>query len=322
MNEQVAELPKRIAEARKQGITLAPEVATNRLRGIINKGISDDDLFAGAKASWVAGFNTIKLYFMIGIPGEEEADVTGIVDMAETCSILRAKAGMGGNGQVNAAVSTFIPKALTPFQWAPQLRPEEVKAKQKFLWDRKRVRAVRIKCHVSDETMIDGFLSRADRRAGRVLERAWKEGARFDAWMEQVNLQAWTTAWEAEGYGPEEVSYRNRSVQECMPWDHLHLGVSREYLEEEWIKSQSGALTPHCQTEACGDCGVGAKTCVDIKAASGFFSKYSRPKFIARAEANPLFQIGLPQETLPPKGSKVASSSQERNSCTPSESRG
>ncbi len=298
VDEQVLELPKRLAEVRRHGLTLAPEVATDRLRRIINKGILDRDLYEGVKEAWRRDYPRIKLYFMIGIPGETEADVEAIVRMAETCSRLRREAGAGGPGQVTAAVSTFIPKALTPFQWHAQLRPEAVRERQAFLWEVQRLRAVKIKAHDPDETVIEGFLSRADRRAGQVLLEAWRRGARFDAWKEVVNQEAWQAAWVAAGYGPEEVAFRERPVEEVLPWDHLDLGVTRAFLRQEWEKARAGDFTEHCQTEACSDCGVGAALCTDIKVLAGSFPVSRRPRLVTRAAANPRLRPAGPGEAV------------------------
>ncbi len=301
VDEQVKDLPARLADARRQGLTLAPEVATDRLRRLVNKGISDRDLFEGVAHAWRGGFTGLKLYFMIGIPGELQEDVDGIVHMAERCSLLRKENGCGGPGRVTASVSTFVPKPLTPFQWAAQIRPEEVQAKHRSMKELVRVRAVGIKGHDSAGTLIEGFLSRADRRAGAVLESAWRRGVRFDAWDEQDTLAAWQAAWEEHGYGPEETAFRQRPLDEVMPWDHLDLGVTREYLRLDYEKSLRDEFTEHCQTEACGDCGVGAKTCVDIKALTGMFERYDKEKLVARAEANPLLRTTPGSATTEPE---------------------
>ena len=300
VNEQAMELPKRMAEIRKHGLTLAPEVATDRLRRIINKGIADDDLYRGVVEAWKNGFQAVKLYFMIGIPGEIDDDVAGIVRMAERCSALRKEAGLRGKGKVNASISTFVPKPLTPFQWHGQMRPEVVREKQAYLRGLQQNRNVRLKCHDSEATLVEGFLSRADRRAGRVIEAAWRHGARFDAWDEALQMDAWNRAWQESGYGPEETAWRERPLDEVLPWDHIDLGVTREYLKQDSLKSTRDEFTEHCQTEACGDCGVGVKTCVDIKAITGMFEKYAKPKLVARAEANELLQPVTGEATLEP----------------------
>ncbi|MFQ5749332.1 MAG: TIGR03960 family B12-binding radical SAM protein [Planctomycetota bacterium] len=316
VDEQVSGLVQRSTDVRRHGLTLAPEVATDRLRRIINKGIRDADLFEGAGQAWKNGFRHMKLYFMAGIPGETEADLAGIVRMAERCSLLRREAGLGGPGQVNVSVSTFVPKPLTPFQWHAQMRPEVVAATQEFLCGLRKVRAVRLRCHAGGGTLVEGFLSRADRRAGRVIEAAWRAGARFDAWSEHLDLAAWQQAWKAAGLGPAETAFRTRPLWELLPWDHLDLGVRRSYLEEEWDRALQSDFTPHCQTESCGDCGVGAKTCVDIKALTGLFPRFAREKLVARAGSNPLLQPEPGRTTLEPEDRSRPSSSVQRSPCS------
>ncbi|MBT5100481.1 MAG: TIGR03960 family B12-binding radical SAM protein [Planctomycetes bacterium] len=299
VNDEIKSVVTRMADVRKHGLTLAPEVATDRLRNIINKGIKDDDLYQGAHQAWKLGYTKMKLYFMMGIPSETREDLLGIVKMAERVSFERKNAGCGGLGQVKAAVSTFIPKALTPFQWHAQRRPEWVKETKKQLWDWQRLRAVKIQCHTSGESLIEGYLSRADRRAGAVILSAWKAGARFDAWSREFRMECWEEAWAEHGYTPEETCYRARPMSEVFPWDHLDLGVTRAYLEKEWQRARDSVLTDHCQTGACSTCGVGASLCVDIKALAGF-EKYARPKLIERANTNPLFALGDPDNLLEP----------------------
>lgn len=300
VNEQVRELPRRLAEVRRHGLTLAPEVATDRLRRRINKGIRDQDLYDGVLEAWRAGFPSLKLYFMIGIPGETDEDVAGIVRMAERCAELRREAGFRGPGTVTASLSTLVPKALTPFQWHAQMRPGEVAERQAFLQRLRRVRSVRLNCHDPEESLLEGVISRADRRMGAVILSAWRQGARFDAWTEQRRPDAWRSAWEEHSYGPEETAYRERPLDEVLPWDHLDLGVAKEFVREEWERSLRGDFTEHCQTEACGDCGVGARLCVDIKALSGAFDRFGGPRLVERARRNPLLRIHLPSATLEP----------------------
>ncbi|MBL7008503.1 MAG: TIGR03960 family B12-binding radical SAM protein [Planctomycetes bacterium] len=301
VDQQVGELAERLAEVRGQGLTLAPEVATDRLRRIVNKGIADQDLYRGAERAWRSGFTGIKLYFMIGIPGEEEADVDGIVRMSERCSQIRQEVLRGGPGKVTASASTFVPKPLTPFQWAAQARPQEIAAKQARLRRLVKLRSVAVKCHPQPGSLIEGFLSRADRRAGAVIETAWRLGARFDAWTEQETLEHWERAWEDHGYGPEQSAFRQRPLDEPLPWDHLDPGVTREYLRADYEKSQGDQFTDHCQTESCGDCGVGAKTCVDIKALTGMFERFDQPKLKARAAASPLLQSAPGRAVVEPE---------------------
>jgi len=284
VSEQVVELPKRIADGRVGSITLAPEVATNRLRKIINKNILDEDLYQGAAEAWRRGFNNIKLYFMMGLPGEELSDLDGILDMSEKCSRIRKEIGIKGNGSIQAAISTFIPKPLTPFQWDTQVRPEEAEEKRQRLLQRRKMRSVRFKFQRHEESWLEGFLSRGDRRTGSTILAAWNAGARFDAWEEKLNWGAWEKAFLETGYGPEQVSWRERSMTEVLPWDHLDHGVSRTYLEEEHRRAQTSEGTPHCQEETCSNCGIPPTLCVDLKATSGLFPKFDKANIVAKAQ--------------------------------------
>ncbi len=276
VNEQVRDLPKLVRSVRKSGLTLAPEVATDRLRKIINKNIKNEDLFEGALAAWREGWSQIKLYTMIGIPGEVDEDVAYIAELAEKVSNLRLHFGGRRAGIVHTSVSTFVPKPLTAFQWHGQPTREEVDERQRFLYAQKKNRAVVLKFHERDRSWIEGVLSRADRRIGRLLMRVWELGARMDAWDELFKVELWEQAFRDTGIDPHFYAHRHRPADEVFAWDHLDLGVTKEYLREEFEASLSLGETEHCQTGKCGDCGVGAKTCVEIKGSTGYFPKYTK----------------------------------------------
>jgi len=277
VNEQVLELPKRIKNIRKSGLTLAPEVASDRLRRIINKNILNEDLYKGTEEAWRQGWKTIKLYFMVGIPGEIESDLREIVTMAETCSRLRTKAGLGRPGKVNAAVSTFVPKPHTPFQWHGQMTLEQVRHRQMHLESWKSERAVELKLHDAERSVIEGVLSRADRRVGKAIEIAVRAGAILDAWDEHFDNNRWMAAFAEAGIDPAWYAHRMRDRDEVFPWDHIDGGVHKEFQWAEYVKSVEQRETPECQIGGCGDCGVGARNCVTIKALTGYFG-YSMPK--------------------------------------------
>lgn len=277
VNEQVLELPRRVRSVRKSGLTLAPEVASDRLRRIINKNIQNEDLYTGTAEAWRQGWKTIKLYFMIGIPGEIESDLREIVTMAETCSRLRSKVGKGRPGKVNAAVSTFVPKPHTPFQWHGQMTLEQVRHHQRHLESWRREPMVELKLHDSERSVIEGVLSRGDRRLGRALEAAHRLGCRLDAWNEYFDYARWLRAFEETGIDPWWYANRRRPKEEVFPWDHIDGGVHKEFQWVEYEKSADLRETPECQVGGCGDCGVGARNCVTIKALTGYFG-YSMPK--------------------------------------------
>jgi len=283
VNEQVLELPRRIRSVRRSGLTLAPEVASERLRRIINKNIKNEDLYRGAEEAWRQGWPSVKLYFMIGIPEETEEDVVEIVEMAEKCASLRRKYG-NGPGKVHASISTFVPKPLTPFQWHGQMTIPEVELRQNLLRGLRRTRSVVLKFHDPRPSFLEGVLSRADRRMGRAIEAAYRKGARFDAWDECLKFDAWIEAFDETGIDPWWHAHRERERSERFAWDHLGNGVDRAYLEEEFDKAREGAETEHCQTGACGDCGVGARSCVEIKGEAGYWEKFN--KIVAKFKAS------------------------------------
>lgn len=277
VNEQVLELPKRIKNVRKSGLTLAPEVASDRLRRIINKNIKNDDLYNGAAEAWKQGWKTIKLYFMIGIPGEIESDLREIITMAETVSRLRTKVGKGRAGKVNAAVSTFVPKPHTPFQWHGQMNLDQVRHRQAHLGSWKHERMVELKLHDSERSVIEGVMSRGDRRVGRAIEAAYLLGCRLDAWDEHFDYNKWMRAFRESGIDPVWYANRKRNKDEVFAWDHIDGGVNKLFQWIEYEKSVAQEETPECQIGGCGDCGVGARNCVSIKALTGYFG-YTIPK--------------------------------------------
>jgi radical SAM superfamily enzyme YgiQ (UPF0313 family) len=287
VNEAVMEIPKRVKNVRKSGLTLAPEVASDRLRRIINKNIKNEDLYNGTAEAWKQGWKTIKLYFMIGIPGEIEGDLREIVTMAETCSTLRSKVGKGRPGKVNAAVSTFVPKPHTPFQWHGQMTLDQVRHRQRHLESWRRVRDVELKMHDSERSVIEGVMSRADRRVGRAIEHAYRLGARLDAWDEYFDYQLWLRAFRETGIDVHWYANRMRPKEEVFAWDHIDGGVHKSFQWQEYEKSIEQSETPECQIGGCGDCGVGARNCATIKALTGYFGytippekvKFKEPKW-------------------------------------------
>lgn len=292
VNEQVLELPKRIKSVRKSGLTLAPEVASDRLRRIINKNIKNDDLYNGAAEAWRQGWKTIKLYFMIGIPGEIESDLREIITMAETVSRLRGKVGKGRSGKVNAAVSTFVPKPHTPFQWHGQMTLEQVRHRQHHLYSWRSERMVDLKMHDSERSVIEGVMSRGDRRLGRAIEYAYKLGCVLDAWDEHFNYSQWLRAFAETGIDPVWYANRHRGKDEVFAWDHIDGGVHKSFQWIEYEKSVTQTETPECQVGGCGDCGVGARNCVSIKGLTGYFGynippekvKFKEPKWNPEAD--------------------------------------
>ncbi|NLE45395.1 MAG: TIGR03960 family B12-binding radical SAM protein [Chloroflexi bacterium] len=244
-----------LSRGRHSGFTFAPEAATERLRGVINKPIPSQQMLDVAREAFERGWRTIKLYFLIGIPGEEMEDVEAIADLARAVHRIGRRVH-GRRAQVNVSVNTLVPKPHTPFQWAALEDGASVRGKQALL--RRRLQGIRgIKLDYSDHeaTVLEAVLARGDRRLGAVVERAWRLGARFDAWDEHLNLGAWMRAFGESGRTPEFYTDRVRSADEVFPWDVIGTGVRKGYLWAEHLRSQSGELRASCR-EHCDGCGV------------------------------------------------------------------
>lgn len=242
-----------IKKVRKTGFTLAPEAGSERMRRVINKGISEQDLLETAFNVYRAGWRTIKLYFMIGLPGETEADVTEIAALARQ---VKNQGKLSGNpGEVNVAVSTFVPKAHTPFQWEPQLSTTEVLDRQYQLHTELKQRKLRFKWQDAPLSFLEGVFARGDRRLATVLIRAVALGCRFDGWREHFSQERWQQAFQDCGISPE-LYLRRRDINEVLPWDHLDCGVTREFLLAERERALTEAATADCRFGQCSGCGV------------------------------------------------------------------
>ncbi|MDI6776409.1 MAG: TIGR03960 family B12-binding radical SAM protein [Syntrophales bacterium] len=241
-------LMENIKRVRKTSFTLAPEAGTQRLRNAINKGNTERDLLTTTGAVFEAGWRAIKLYFMLGLPGEEEEDLHGIVDLGY--KVLRE----GENRrQVTVSLSTFVPKPHTPFQWERQIGLEETVGKQEFF--KRCTRNLNIKWHDSRMSLLEGILTRGDERLGILIEKAFRLGCRFDGWGDQFKFDLWEAAIRESGINIEDY-LRQRGLSESLPWDRIDCGVSREFLGKESQKSLHGELTADCRFGSCHDCGV------------------------------------------------------------------
>lgn len=245
------EVIEQIKRVRKSGFTIAPEAGTDRLREVINKGITEEDLLAGCRDAFAAGWNVIKFYFMIGLPTETQEDLEAIIDLA-----MRAKkeAG-GGRTQINVSVSTFVPKPHTPFQWHGQLSIAETKERIDFLKRKLPRKGFRLKWHEPYQSFLEGLFSRGDRRLAPLIEAAWKAGARLDGWSDHFLLERWQEA--AAQLGLDLDAYLcPRDQEELLPWDHLDCGVDRSFLLQEWQKALDQVYTPDCRVKGCQQCGL------------------------------------------------------------------
>jgi len=247
------ELMEEIQKVRKTGFTLAPEAGSERLRQVINKGIDEADLVQSAKAAYALGWRLIKLYFMIGLPTETEADLDALVDLA-----ARVKAtgrGTQGGADVNVSVSTFVPKAHTPFQWEAQISFTETVARQDKLREDLKRKRLRLKWHDAELSFLEGVFARGDRRLGAVLAEAVRRGCRFDGWRDHFRWDLWQEAFAATGLDPAWY-LRQRLPGETLPWEHLDAGVSKAFLLRERQNALLGKATPDCRHGQCSYCGL------------------------------------------------------------------
>lgn len=246
------ELMEEIKKVRKTGFTLAPEAGSERLRQVINKGIRQEDLLTATAQAYRAGWRLIKLYFMQGLPTETDADLEAIIDLA--AAVKRSGKGTGGN-DVNVAVSTFVPKPHTPFQWEPQIDLDETRRRQTLLRDGLRQKKLRFKYHEPELSFLEGVFARGDRRLGRVIEAAVDLGCRFDGWREQFDFSRWQQAFALCGIDPQWY-LRRRLDDEIFPWEHIDCGLPKEFFAQERNKAVQGEATVDCRDGECHGCGV------------------------------------------------------------------
>lgn len=247
------ELANEIQKVRRSGLTFAPEAGTQRLRDVINKGVTEADLFEAAGAAFRSGWAGIKLYFMIGLPTETDEDVLAIAELARKVLALSRNPA---RCKVSVSVSTFVPKPHTPFQWFAQISAEEMERRQRLLRGALRDRRISFNWHDAPTSRLEGVFARGDRRLGKTLLEAWRNGARFDGWSEHFRADIWDAAFAASGIDADFYTVRQRAADEIMPWNHLTSGVSQEWLAAEWIEAQNGSLTKDCRHADCTGCGV------------------------------------------------------------------
>ena len=236
ITEMLKKIPALLAEGRRGGLTLAPEVARDDMREQIRKPIDNRDLYDGAAEAFRRGWRRVKLYFMCGLPGERPADLDGIVEMAETLARI-GKEVTGRYGEIVASVSNFVPKPHTPYQWNGMQTREYFQWAHQYLRSKTTLRSVTVKCHDIDVSLLEGILTRGDRRVAPALEEAWRRGARLDAWREYFRTEPWDAAFEELGLDPSFYSQRTRPVEEFLPWDHIHIKYGRAYLAKEQNRS-------------------------------------------------------------------------------------
>ncbi len=244
-----------VQKARRTGLTFAPEAGTWRMRQVINKLIREEDLYAAVESAYSQGWRRMKLYFLIGLPSETDEDTLGIAELARNCVAIGRKYHKGPS--VTVSVGGFVPKAFTPFQWFGQNTPQELMRKVNLLRDAVRhERGVQLKWHDPKASLIEGLMSRGDRRLGPVIEAVWRAGGTFQEWSEHFDLDRWLAALDAEGLSLDDYVHRHRTEDEVLPWDHLSAGLHKDFLWQDWRDALDEVGLEDCRWTPCYDCGA------------------------------------------------------------------
>ncbi len=253
----------KVQDVKKSSLTFAPEAGTQRMRNVINKGLTEEDIFGGAMDAFRGGWNRVKLYFMLGLPGETDDDIEGIARLSNDIAALYytlPKSERPGGGRVDVVTSTsfFVPKPFTPFQWVAQNTNEQFLSKQRLLngkiRDQLNHKSIKYNWHDVELTQLEGILARGDRRLCRVLLDAYRSGCLYDSWSESFRYELWMAAFEKNGVDPDFYNLRERSTDEILPWDFIDAGVSKSFLIREWERSKQALVTPNCR-QGCSGCG-------------------------------------------------------------------
>jgi len=251
-------LLEQIAKVRKSGLTFAPEAGTQRMRDVINKNVTEEEVIHTCTTAFQGGYTAVKLYFMLGLPTETNEDLKGIVDLAQKVVDLYYSLPDKPKGRgvtVSISLAGFVPKPFTPFQFEPQATMQELQEKQKYLLSCVTSRKINVKYHDSKTSVLEGVFARGDRRLCNVIETAWRSGCNLDGWDNHFKFENWMAAFDACGIDPTFYANRTRPYDEIMPWDHLDYGVTKRFLIEENKKAHADTVTPHCRLK-CGGCGA------------------------------------------------------------------
>ena len=244
-----------IQKARRTGLTFAPEAGTWRMRQVINKLIREDDLYGAVEAAFASGWRRVKLYFLTGLPSETDEDTLGILELARNCVELGRRHTK--HVSVKASVGGFVPKPFTPFQWFGQNTLEELERKIGLLRDgARKVKGLQLTWHDPKASLVEGLLSRGDRRLGPVIEQVWREGGTFQEWSEHFSLDLWLRAMADHGLDVDWYVHRHRPEDEVLPWDHLSAGLHRDFLWQDWQDALAEVGLPDCRWTPCYDCGA------------------------------------------------------------------
>lgn len=259
---------ERIQRFKKTSLTFAPEAGTQRLRDVINKGITDSDIYDAARQAIELGWKRIKLYFMIGLPTETLDDLDGIALIAENIMSMYKESGKKGRFNITVSVSNFVPKAHTPFQWAGQITKEDMRKRHDYLSSKLKIKGVKFAYHDDAVSFLEALLARGDRKIFDVIYLAHKNGAKLDGWTEHFDISRWNEAIREAGIDPEFYISRERDTDEVFPWDVIDSSVSKSFLRSEWEKAMEGKVTKDCR-ERCVGCGINRRTKCELE---GFYS--------------------------------------------------
>ncbi len=256
------DIMSKVQDVRKSSLTFAPEAGSQRMRNVINKGLTEEVILNGAGLAFEGGWQKVKLYFMLGLPGEEEADMRAIPELAEKIAERYyeiPKEQRNGKCQITISTSFFVPKPFTPLQWAAMLPAEEYVKRAgivtKALKEQLNQKSIRYIYHESKETVLEGVLARGDRKLSQLLLKVYEKGGMFDAWTEHFVYERWEEAFVETGIDPDFYTLRERSLEELFPWDFIDVGVSKKFLEREWKNAMDGQVTPNCRMK-CSGCGA------------------------------------------------------------------
>jgi len=265
----------KVQDIRKSSLTFAAEAGTQRLRDVINKGITEEDILTGSRQAFVGGWDKVKLYFMLGLPTETDEDLLGIAELAERISEeyfdAVPKEKRNGRVMINASASYFVPKPFTPFQWAPMIKPDEFTRRAYYVKDsfaqQKNKKSLKFSYHDAGISILEGVLARGDRRLCKVIYDVYKKGAIFDAWTEYFDMSRYEEAFAENNIDVDFYTARERNTSEIFPWDHIDAGVSKNFLLREWEKASKGEVTPNCRMNCsgCGSAAYGGGVCFENK---------------------------------------------------------
>ncbi|MCH5274246.1 MAG: TIGR03960 family B12-binding radical SAM protein [Lachnospiraceae bacterium] len=254
----------KVQDVKKSSLTFAPEAGSQRLRNVINKGLTEEDILGGAALAFEGGWTRVKLYFMLGLPTETEADIRGIAELSNKVAatfydLVPKEKRINGRVQIVASTSFFVPKPFTPFQWASQCTKDEFLDRayttKKAIMEQLNQKSIKYNWHEADTSVLEGVLARGDRKIAPVLLKVYEKGAIFDAWSEYFDNEKWMQAFKECGIDPDFYTSRERSLDEIFPWDFIDCGVSKDFLKREWQKAQREEISNNCRKE-CQGCGA------------------------------------------------------------------